>query len=108
MVGEEGLEPSRPCDHKILSLARLPVPPLARIFILTYFGELCYNFIMDSGKGGQSSRDLQKQTAEQIARRKVLAAYTSAAKKAAKKAIKDDLEKKGDELHNKLDELLGW
>jgi hypothetical protein len=30
------------------------------------------------------------------------------AKKAAKKAIKEDLEKKGDELHNKLDELLGW
>ena len=36
-------------------------------------------------------------------------AYNSnMAKKAAKKAIKDDLEKKGDELHNKLDELLGW
>lgn len=30
------------------------------------------------------------------------------AKKAAKKAVKEDLEKKGDELHNKLDELLGW
>ena len=36
-------------------------------------------------------------------------AYNSnMAKKAAKKAIKDDLEKKGDDLHNKLDELLGW
>ena len=36
-------------------------------------------------------------------------AYNSnMAKKAAKKAIKEDLEKKGDELHNKLDELLGW
>lgn len=30
------------------------------------------------------------------------------AKKAALKAVKEDLEKKGDELHNKLDELLGW
>lgn len=31
-----------------------------------------------------------------------------AAKRAAKKAIKEELEKKGDELHGKLDELLGW
>ena len=30
------------------------------------------------------------------------------AKKVAKDAIKQDLEKKGDELHNKLDQLLGW
>ena len=30
MVGEKGLEPLRPEGHKILSLARLPVPPLAR------------------------------------------------------------------------------
>lgn len=30
------------------------------------------------------------------------------AKSAAKKAIKKDLEKRGDDLHNKLDELLGW
>lgn len=36
-------------------------------------------------------------------------AYNSdMAKKAALKAVKQDLEKKGDELHNKLDELLGW
>lgn len=36
-------------------------------------------------------------------------AYNSdMAKKAAMKAIKKDLESKGDELHNKLDELLGW
>jgi hypothetical protein len=39
----------------------------------------------------------------------VRVAYNSnMAKKAVKKAIKEDLEKKGDELHNKLDELLGW
>lgn len=36
-------------------------------------------------------------------------AYNSEmAKAAAKKAIKEDLEKKGEELHNKLDKLLGW
>ena len=36
-------------------------------------------------------------------------AYNSdMAKKVAKDAIKQDLEKKGDELHNKLDQLLGW
>ena len=29
MVGEEGFEPSRSKEHQILSLARLPVPPLA-------------------------------------------------------------------------------
>lgn len=31
-----------------------------------------------------------------------------AAKIVAKKAIKEDLERKGDNLHNKLDQLLGW
>lgn len=30
------------------------------------------------------------------------------AKEAAKKAVREDLEKKGDDLHNKLDELLKW
>lgn len=30
------------------------------------------------------------------------------AKAAAKQAIREDLEKKGEELHNKLDQLLGW
>lgn len=30
------------------------------------------------------------------------------AKKVAKKAIQEDLEKKGNDLHKKLDELLGW
>jgi hypothetical protein len=30
------------------------------------------------------------------------------AKSAAKKAIKQELEQRGDALHNKLDELLGW
>ncbi len=34
MVPEEGLEPSRPCGHGILSPARLPVPPLRRKEVL--------------------------------------------------------------------------
>ncbi len=40
---------------------------------------------MDSKTGGLSSRDLGRQTAAQIARKKVLAAYADAAKKSAKK-----------------------
>ena len=32
MVGEGGLEPPLSCENQILSLARLPIPPLARIF----------------------------------------------------------------------------
>ncbi len=36
-------------------------------------------------------------------------AYNSEmAKEAAKKAVREDLEKKGDELHGKLNKLLGW
>jgi hypothetical protein len=30
LVPEEGVEPTRPCGHRILSPARLPVPPLRR------------------------------------------------------------------------------
>ena len=102
-MGEEGLEPSRPCDHKILSLARLPVPPLAHIFILTYFGELCYNyFIMDSEKGGLSSRDVQRQTAAQIARKKVLAAYAQSAKKAASNPENNDAHLKNEPVAPKI------
>ena len=29
-VGEGGLEPPRPCGHRNLNPARLPIPPLAR------------------------------------------------------------------------------
>ena len=102
LVGEKGLEPLRPCDHKILSLARLPVPPLAHIFILTYFGELCYNFIMDSEKGGLSSRDVQRQTAAQIARKKVLAAYAQSAKKAASSPENNDAHLKNEPVAPKI------
>ena len=31
MVRKEGFEPPRPFGHKILSLARLPVPPLPQV-----------------------------------------------------------------------------
>src|SRR4029079_1465826 len=31
-VPERGLEPPRPCGHWILSPARLPIPPLRRVF----------------------------------------------------------------------------
>ena len=41
---------------------------------------------MDSDNGGQSSSDLQRQAAAQIARRKVLAAYANAAQKQAQQA----------------------
>ena len=35
LVGGEGIEPSLPCENQILSLARLPIPPLAHNFIKT-------------------------------------------------------------------------
>ena len=31
MVGEVGLEPTRPLSQQILSLSRIPIPPLARL-----------------------------------------------------------------------------
>ena len=34
LVGEEGLEPSLSYENKILSLARLPIPPLALVYLL--------------------------------------------------------------------------
>ena len=40
---------------------------------------------MDSNSGGQSSNDLARQAAAQIARKKVLAAYTEFAEKSAAK-----------------------
>jgi hypothetical protein len=30
LVRKGGLEPPRPCGHKVLNLARLPIPPLSR------------------------------------------------------------------------------
>ncbi len=34
LVRKEGVEPPRPCGHRILSPARLPVPPLPHGFLL--------------------------------------------------------------------------
>ncbi len=33
LVGEVGVEPTRPCGHTVLSGARIPVPPLARVVL---------------------------------------------------------------------------
>src|SRR5581483_862038 len=43
MVGEEGVEPSRDCSHRILSPARLPIPPLAHGAIkgVLYYNRQC-------------------------------------------------------------------
>lgn len=50
-------------------------------------------------------RTLQNKNKEVLVR---IAYNSDMAKKVAKEAIKKDLEKKGDDLHNKLNELLGW
>ena len=102
-MGGEGIEPSRPYGHKILSLARLPVPPLAHKYILTHFLNLCYNFIMDFKDGGQTSRDLQKQTAAQIARKKVLAAYAKSAKKPAENPEDNNSHMRDEPIAPKID-----
>lgn len=57
---------------------------------------------MDSEKGGQASRDVQRQTAAQIARKKVLAAYTSAAQKAAKNPENNDTHLKNEPVAPKI------
>ncbi len=56
------------------------------MIILTHFGYLCYNFTMNPDTGGQSSSDLSRQAAAQLARKKVLAAYTAQAQKKAEEA----------------------
>ena len=57
---------------------------------------------MDSEKGGQSSRDLQRQTAAQIARKKVLAAYAQSAKKAAENPENNDAHLKNEPVGPKI------
>lgn len=99
-MGEKGLEPLLDCSNKILSLARLPVPPLARTNTKTYisahncttklrfredknpakfyaFRRLYVIIIdMDTNDGG-SSFSPQRESAAEAARRKVLAVYSS-------------------------------
>lgn len=88
MVGEEGIEPSQYCYHWILSPTRLPIPPLARAKIIAQNPPSRNSFpqsstayviirIMDSNTGGLSSAERQRQTAAEIARKKVLASYAS-------------------------------
>ena len=82
-----GLEPILDCSNKILSLARLPIPPLAHTIIIAHSSpnaiislpaDLCYNtYYMDFDHGGPSSSDRQRESAAEIARKKVLAAYSS-------------------------------
>ena len=74
-MGGEGIEPSLSCENQILSLARLPVPPLARVSIIAYFCAIIED--MESENGGQTPSERQRQTAAEIARKKVLAVYSS-------------------------------
>ena len=88
MVGNEGLEPSLHCWNQILSLARLPVPPVAHVLNYNtknpFYGIINY---MDNNSGGLSSLDRQRQTAAEIARKRVLAAYSHAAQTATQTTI---------------------
>ena len=57
---------------------------------------------MDSKNGGQSSSDLQRQTASAIARKKVLAAYAKSAEEARKEASKDNAHLKNEPMPSRL------
>lgn len=57
---------------------------------------------MNPENGGQSSRDLQRQAAAQIARRKVLAAYAETAQKAEKEKRKNDAHLKDEPITQKI------
>ena len=57
---------------------------------------------MDSTNGGQSSNDLQRQAAAQIARKKVLAAYAESARKAEQAASSSDGHMKDEPITPKI------
>lgn len=57
---------------------------------------------MDSETGGQSSSDLQRQAAAQIARKKVLAAYAEVAQKSAQKVNANEGKLKDTPVSNKI------
>ena len=75
LVRAEGLEPPRPCGHKILSLARLPVPPRPHGWsTISKFARLCEARLCgasdysrasarDSGKGRVSRAAMKKAAA---------------------------------------------
>lgn len=58
---------------------------------------------MDSKDGGQTSSDLQRQTAAAIARKKVLAAYTASAKKSAEESAAAESRRKDQPVTDKID-----
>lgn len=55
MVGGEGLEPSRPKGHKILSLARMPIPPPAQT---TKYNTILIRKRHFGARGGSRTPDL--------------------------------------------------
>lgn len=57
---------------------------------------------MDSRNGGQSSSDLQRQTAAAIARKKVLAAYAESAERARKEASKNNAHLKDEPVQSRI------
>lgn len=57
---------------------------------------------MDSKNGGQSSSDIQRQTAAAIARKKVLAAYAESAEKARREASKNSAHLKNEPIPSRL------
>lgn len=59
---------------------------------------------MDSNTGGQSSNDLQRQAAAQIARKKVLAAYAGAAQKTSQGASINDGHLKDEAISNRINQ----
>ena len=72
--------------------------------ILPHFAKICYNNFMDSNTGGQSSNDLQRQAAAQIARKKVLAAYAGAAQKTSQGASINDGHLKDEAISNRINQ----
>ena len=71
--------------------------------LLVLFDWLWYNVAMDSTNGGRYSRDLQKQAAAQIARKKVLAAYAESAQKAARANSMQDSHLKDSKVSTRID-----
>lgn len=76
--------------------------PRIIIVIIAYYARICYNFGMDSQNGGQSSNDLKRQAAAQIARRKVLAAYATPAQKSTQNPSISDGHMKSEQISPKI------
>ena len=59
LVGEEGLEPSLSCENQILSLARLPIPPLAQRFNYTILLQSDRKNAHEKADGSCYNRDMK-------------------------------------------------